>query len=190
MKILCVGTVPALQMQELHQGEWSESVISSRITDLQSYQGPQTRRRETRPRFLSVLESWQSTKEDTEENLSFPPFSPSWLGWMSVSAAPFKSDYLTFRNELAKETAAYHEAANGMSPRPLAPRTWDEHSEMCRAKGMFVLPHRRQVLVSFHYASSLLLSFSHCLPQGKPHNLKIMRELHSYYSTKNMRGFL
>lgn len=150
-----------------------------------------TRWRETRPRFLSVLESWQSAKEDTEENLSFPPLF-SFLAWLNecVSAAPFKSDYLTFRNEFAKETAAYHEAANGMSPRPLAPRTWDEHSEMCRAKGMFVLPHRRQVVVSFHYASSLLLSFSHCLPQGKLHNLKIMRELHSYYSTKNMQGFL
>lgn len=43
---------------------------------LQSYQGPQTGRRETRPRFLSVLESWQSAKEAAEKNLSFPPFFP------------------------------------------------------------------------------------------------------------------
>lgn len=185
MKILCFGTVSALQMQELYQGEWSESVISSEITDLQSYQGPQTRRRETRPRFLSVLESWQ--RKTQRKIFLSPPFSS--LGWMSVSAAPFKSDYLTFRNEFAKETAAYHKAANGMPPRPPAPRTWDEQLEMCRAKGMFALHHRRQVLISFHYASSLLLSFSHCLPQGELHNLKIMGESHFYYSTKKLWGF-
>ena len=36
------------------------------------------------------------------------------------------------------------------------------------------LHHRRQVSVNFHYAGSLLLPFSHCLPQGKLYNLKIM----------------
>lgn len=143
--------VSILQMQESYQGEWSESVISSRITDLQ---GPQTRRRETRPRFLSVLESWQSAKTQRKIFLS----SPFLLAWLNecASAAPFKSDYLTFRNKFAKETAAYHQFANRMPPRPPAPRTWDEQLEMCRAKGMFALHHRRWELVSFHCPCSLL----------------------------------
>lgn len=46
------------------------------------------------------------------------------LAWQDewVSAAPLKSDYLTFRNEFAKETVAYHEAADRMLPRPPTPK--------------------------------------------------------------------
>lgn len=189
MKSLCAVSVSALQMQEFHQGEWNESVFSSKITDLQSYQGPQTRRREKGQDFYLSLNHGRAQRKTQRKIFLFPPFLLAWLN-ECVSAAPFKWDYLTFRNEFAKETAAYHKVANGMPPTPPAPRSWDEQLEMCRAKGMVALHHRRQVLISFPYASSLLLSFSHCLPQGELLNLKIMIESHSYYSTESTWGFL
>lgn len=146
-------------MQELHQGEWSESDFqqNNRLTKLSRAANKE------RNKAKIFTCPWIMAERKGRHRKIFL-FPPSLLAWLNdcVSAAPFKSDYLTFRNEFTKETSAYHEAANGMPPRPPAPRSWHEQLEVCRAKGIFALHHTRQVLIGFHYTSSLLLSHTAC----------------------------
>lgn len=174
IKILCVGTTSVLQIQELHQGEWSEFVISSKNN--QAYKAIKGHEQEGEKQDQDFYLSLNHGRVQRKKQRKIFLFSLFFLVWQNewMSAAPFKSDYLTFRNGFTKETAAYHETANRMRPSPPAPRTWEEQLKMCRTKRTYVLHHRRQVLISFHYASSPLLPFAHCLPQGKLYNLKIM----------------
>lgn len=125
-----------------------------------------------------------------KRNPPFPTFF--FLPWQTewASAAPFKSDYLTFRNEFAKETAAYHEAANRMHPSPPAPSPSDEQLEACRTKWTFVLHRRRRGSLSFHSAGSPLLPFSHIACPKVNDVIWKLCQSHSYYSTKDMWGSL
>lgn len=189
IKILCVGTVSVLQIQELCQGERSEFAISSKNNQAyRAIKGPKQEGEKQGQDFYLSLNRGRVQKKQQRRVFLFSPFFLAWQNeW--VPAAPFKSDYLTFRNEFAKETAAYHEAANRMCPSPPASRTWDEQSKICRTKWTFVLHLRKRILISFTVLVPCC-SLSHTACPKVNYIIWKLCQSHSYYSTKDMWGSL
>lgn len=74
----------------------------------------------------------------------------------------------------------------GCSPARPPPRTWDEQLKMCRTKQVFVLLHRRWLLVSFTIPISCCF-LSHAACPKVNYIIWKRCQSHSYYSTKDVR---
>lgn len=111
----------------------------------------------------------------------FPCLFLAWqYSWLS--AAPFKSDYLIFRNDFTKETAAYREAAHRMFHSPSTPKYLGWALRMSRTKPLFVLHHKRGLLISFTIPIPCCF-LSHAACPEVNSTIWRLHQSHSYYST-------
>lgn len=161
-----------------------KSVLSLPATTTKAYKAIKGHKQEVKPGqdfYLSLNHGKIQRKQQQKKKIFlFPCFFLTWQNnW--VSAAPFKSDYLIFRDDFAKVTAAYREAAHRMFPSPPTPKNLGGALKTCRTKAVCSSSQKKTV-DKFHYPNSLLLPFSCCLPRGN-YTIRKLHQSHSYYST-------
>lgn len=182
-KILCVGTASVIQSQELCWGEWSQSFLV-KINKLAKLS--RTTNKKKRNKIFICPWTMAEYKGRSSEKSSFSSAFSS-LGRMSGCPQLHWNRIISLSEiNSPRKQLLIMRLQIGCSPARPPPGTWDVQLKMCRTKQVFVLFHRRWLLVSFTIPISCCF-LSHAACPKVNYIIWKRCQSHSFYSTKDVR---
>lgn len=183
-KILCVGTASVIHRQELCQGEWSQSFLV-KINKLAKLSRTTNKKKRNKAKIFICPWIMAEYKGGSSEK-SFFSSAFSSLGRMSGCPQLHWNRIISLSEmNSPRKQLLIMRLQIGCSPAHPPPRTQDKQL-ICRTKQVFVLHHRRWLLVSFTTPISCCFLFHAAWPKV---NYIIWKrcQSHSYYSTKDVQ---